>query len=124
MIGQHETTRRISLDSMVWAATFVWAGTVMLLADSLGYSEEQGWSLFFLGAGAFVLIEVAIRLLVPAYRKPVFDSLIWAGILFGLGTGWELACPLILIAIGVSILLEVSSVIHNPHKIKKGARND
>ncbi len=47
-----------SLDSIVWAAVFIWAGVVLFLAMSLGYSDEQGWSLFFLGAGGLVSGEM------------------------------------------------------------------
>lgn len=97
-----------SLDSIGWAAAFIWAGVVVFLALNFGLGE-QGWSLFFLGAGVLVLIEVAVRFLVPEYRKPVFGDLIWAAILFALGTGWGLIWPLILIVIGVSILKDINS---------------
>ncbi len=98
------------LDSIIWAASFIWAGVVVFLAMSFAYPEEQGWSLFFLGAGSLVLIELAVRLLAPAYRRDLFGTLIWAGILFGLGTGgWGLIASLILIAIGASILKGVVS---------------
>jgi hypothetical protein len=98
------------LDSIIWAAVFIWAGLVVFMAINLGYSEEQGWSLFFLGAGVLVLTELAVRLLVPAYHNDLFGTLIWAGILFGLGTGsWGLIGPVILIAIGLSILKSINS---------------
>lgn len=107
-----EWTRHDSLDSVVWAVSFIWAG-VVILAYNLGVPfeipvEEQAWSLFFLGAGTFVLIEVAVRLLVPAYRASVGGELIWAGILFAIGTGTLVVIvPLILIAIGASILRDL-----------------
>jgi len=98
------------LDSIIWAAVFIWAGVVVFLAINLGYSEEQGWSLFFLGAGILVLIELAVRLLVPAHHRDLFGTLIWAGVLIGLGTGgWGLIGPVILIAIGISILKSINS---------------
>lgn len=98
------------LDSIIWAVVFIWAGLVIFLTLNLGYSAEQGWSLFFLGAGVLVLIELAVRLLVPAHHRDLFGTLIWAGILFGLGTGnWGLIGPLILIAIGISILKSINS---------------
>ncbi len=99
-----------SLDSIIWAVVFIWAGLVIFLTLNLGYSEDQGWSLFFLGAGVLVLIELAVRLLVPAHHRDLFGTLIWAGILFGLGTGsWGLIGPVILIAIGISILKSINS---------------
>ncbi|MCK5346320.1 MAG: hypothetical protein KAR20_23080, partial [Candidatus Heimdallarchaeota archaeon] len=58
-----------SLDSLILAFTFIWAGLVFL-SDNLG-PEADAWPLFFLGAGLLVLMEVAIRLLIQAYRTPV-----------------------------------------------------
>jgi hypothetical protein len=107
-----ERTRSDSLDSIVWAVSFIWAGAV-ILAYNLGVpfaipTEAQAWSVFFLGAAAFVLIEVAVRLFVPAYRTSVVGELIWAGVLIALGTGsLAVLVPLILIAIGVSIVRDI-----------------
>ena len=104
------------LSAIVWAAIFVWAG-IVLLADNLGYLGDlkigdwvlEPWSLIFLGAGVIVLVEVAIRLIDPAYRRPVTGSLVFAFILLAIGLGgwigWETIWPLILILIGVSILV-------------------
>jgi hypothetical protein len=91
------------LDTVMWALAFMWAGLVWL-ASSLGYLPEQAWSLFFFGAGTLALIELAIRLLVPAHRRDLLGTLIWAGAMFCLG-GWDYLWPFILIAIGASILL-------------------
>jgi hypothetical protein len=56
-----------------------------------------------------VLLGVVVRLLVPAYRRPVTGSLIFGVILLGIGlgevVGWVAIGPLILIAIGVGVLL-------------------
>ncbi len=94
------------LDAIGWPLALIWAGVVLLFGANLGYSEAQGWSLFFLGAGMLTLVGIAIRLLVPAYRRSVFGDLIWASFQLGLGTGgWSLILPLVLIAIGASILL-------------------
>ncbi len=92
-----------TLDPVIWAAAFIWGGVVWF-ASSLGYFEGQAWSLFFFGAGMLVLIELAIRLLVPAHRRDLLGTLIWAAVLFWLGD-WDLLWPMILIAIGASILL-------------------
>jgi hypothetical protein len=96
-----------ALDAIGWPLTLIWAGAVLLLAINLGYSDEQGWSLFFIGGGTLTLMAAAVRLLVPAYRRPTLGDLIWAGILFGLGTGsgvW--VGSLILIAIGASMMVQ------------------
>jgi hypothetical protein len=122
-----EKNRQDPVGSMVWAATLIWAG-VILLAGNLGWFEslrirlgDRGldlpgevfgdiawsgvWQLFFLGAGGLVLIGIVARLLIPEYRRPVLGNLIWAIVLFGIALGtWELIWPLILIAVGLSIL--------------------
>lgn len=119
-----EKWRRDPLASITWAVILIWAGLV-LLADNMGWLQvvplnnllPEGfrvlnpgtWSIILGGAGVIILIEVVIRLLVPAYRAPIGGSLILAAILIGvfLGNvfGWELIWPLIVIAIGLSILL-------------------
>lgn len=119
-----EKHRQDPVGSLVWAATLIWAGGV-LLANNLGWLERWrirlgdtgfdmpfelegwvgAWQLFFLGAGGLVLVGVVARLLVPEYRRPVLGHLIWAIVLLGIAVGqWELIWPLILIAIGFSLL--------------------
>ncbi len=117
------------LSTVVGALILMWAG-VVLLARNLGILDAlnqmldrlplpepnlpfeipffgtSAWQLFFLGAAGIVICEVMIRLLVPAYRRKVFGSIIGAIVLLALGLGsWNLIWPLVLIAIGVSILL-------------------
>jgi hypothetical protein len=62
-----------------------------------------------LGAGVLILGEIAIRLTVPAYRRPITGSLILAAVLIGIGadqiTGKEVVWAMILIAIGAWLLL-------------------
>jgi hypothetical protein len=111
-----EKWRRDPLGTLVWAAIFIWAGLV-LLANNLGYLGRiealnvtiEPWSLIFLGAGGFILLEVLVRLLMPAYRRSLTGSLVFAFILIGIGLGdifgWDLVWPLILIALGLSIIL-------------------
>lgn len=118
-----EKYRRDPLGSIIWALILIWVG-IVLLAENMGYLDRLGlrlnfanlpfevpfvgdsWSLIFLGIGVIVLIEIAIRLLVPDFRRPVMGSAIFAIVCFGLALGsWNLIWPLILIAIGASILL-------------------
>ena len=112
---QDEKWRRDPLSAIVWAGILIWAG-LALLGDNMGLwdnltilgSGVEGWSIAFLGAGVIVLGEVVIRLLMPAYRRGVGGTMVFAAILLGVGLGeivsWDLIGPLILIAIGVSVL--------------------
>lgn len=119
-----EKSRQDPIGSLVWAATLIWAGVVLLL-NNLGWLDrlridlgDRGWDLpfeiegwigtwqlFFLGAAGLVLLGVVVRLLIPEYRRPILGNLIWAIALVGIALGqWEYIWPLILIAIGVSLL--------------------
>jgi hypothetical protein len=107
-----EKWRRDPVDAASWAAIFIWAGLV-LLAENMGllirFERLETWSIIFIGAGLIVLLGVVVRLLVPAYRRPVTGSLIFGVILLGIGlgevVGWVVIGPLVLIAIGVGVLL-------------------
>ena len=123
--GWDEKWRRDPLSAIIWAAIFIYAGLV-LLASNLGLLDNflierveikgveflsdaiNAWPLVFIGAGVILLIEVVIRLLVPAYRKPVIGTIIFALILIGIGLGdlidWAIIWATILIIIGLSII--------------------
>jgi len=116
------------LSSVVWAAILIWTGLVFL-AVNLGWLDlilsggllgrllpkgmeafEPGtWSIIMLGAGMILLVEVAIRLLVPQFKRHIGGTLILAAIFIGSGLGnffgWDLVWPFVLIAAGVSVLL-------------------
>jgi len=120
-----EKWQRDPLGATIWGLVFIWAGAV-LLAENLGLLEGfrnslgrllgrepseiaflplGTWSIFFLGVAVLLLIEVVIRLLVPAYRRPVLGTMILAIVFMGLGIGsWGMVLPLILIAAGVALL--------------------
>jgi hypothetical protein len=110
--GWDEKWRRDPVDAAGWAAIFIWAGLV-LLGENMGFLTRferlETWSIIFIGAGLIVLLGAVVRLLVPAYRRPVTGSLIFGVILLGIGlgevVGWMAIGPLILIAIGVGVLL-------------------
>ena len=114
--GWDEKWRRDPLSAVVWAFILIWIGVVLLLGNTgllddvtiLGRGVEA-WSVGFLGAGAIVLLEAVVRLLVPAYRRALGGTLVFAAVLVGVGlgeiVGWTLIGPLILIALGVSALL-------------------
>jgi len=116
-----EKYRRDPLGTIIWAFILIWAGAVWLannfnLLDRirLGFGSlpfelpfpTEVWTIFFLGAGVILLIEVLVRLTVPEYRRPVMGTVILAVVFFGIGLGsWELFWPLVLILVGASILL-------------------
>ncbi len=110
--GAGEKWRRDPVDAAVWAFILIWAGLVFL-AENMGllvrFEFLEAWSIGFIGAGLIVLLGVLVRLLVPAYRRPLTGSLIFGVVLLGIGLGevvrWIAIWPLILIAIGVGILL-------------------
>ena len=125
-----EKWQRDPLGSIVWALILIWAGFV-LLANNMGWlgtlnrimeqlfvqyakllpveivaPQFSAWSLIFVGAGVLLLAEVVMRLLFPAYRRPVLGTTIFAVVLLGIGFGsWTLFWPLILIIVGLSLLL-------------------
>jgi len=106
-----EKWRRDALSSVVWAAILIWAGLVLLGANMwllAGFELLDSWAVIFIGAGLIVLLEVVVRLLVPAYRRPVRGTLIFGVVLLAVGLGgiigWGVVWPLVLIVIGAAIL--------------------
>lgn len=97
------------LDSIGWAAGFIWGGTV-LLADVTNYSAQyswwDGWSVFFTGAGILILIQIAVRLVKTEFRNPSLWDLVFACFLLGIGLGDKVGWtwPIILFIIGFIIL--------------------
>ena len=122
-----EKWRRDPLGSITWAIILILGG-VVFLAENLGWLKNldlkhffpetmtihnpSAWSIVLMGAGVILLLQVVVRLAAPAYRSPVGGSLVLAAILLGSGLGsifgWELVGPLVVIAIGVSILVRGS----------------
>lgn len=113
-----EKWRRDPLSAIVWAAILIWAGVVLLAsnmgilqnwASALGLEQLEVWSAIFAGAGILVLLEAAVRLAVPEYRRPVMGTIIWGLVLIGIGLSdiisWSALWAIILILIGLSILL-------------------
>ena len=117
-----------TLSSIVWAAILIWAGIAFLsvnmgwfdailgssffariLPENMAVFEPGVWSIIILGAGVILLVEVAVRLLIPSFHRHVGGSLIIAAVFIGVGLGnlfgWDLVWPFILIAVGASILL-------------------
>ncbi len=98
------------IDTLGWAAVFIWAGLVLLTETkdfAATYSWWDGWAVFFTGAGTIVLLQTAVRLLAPRYRKSITGSLVFGLVLLGIGLGdlINVFWPFVLIAIGVIILI-------------------
>ncbi len=100
------------MGGIIWALILISVG-VILLAQSLGYIEWDQfggiWNLIFIAVGLIVLLEVAIRLVVPAYRRPVMGSLIFAVIMLSVGLGgfigWGSIWAVALIVIGLAMIV-------------------
>ncbi len=117
------------LSTITWALILIWAGVTFLavnqgwlerlnlpkplfdnlLPRQLEMFEPRVWNLIALGAGVIILLEVVVRLLVPAFRRHVGGSLIVATVFIGIGLGswfgWNIIWPIILIAAGVVVLV-------------------
>lgn len=106
-----EKRRDDPLGTTVWALILVWAGIALLLGNTgvLGDIALDGWDLVFAGAGAILLLEVAVRLIIPAYRRPIFGALILGVVFLSIGLGdalrWDLLWPVAIILLGVVLLL-------------------
>jgi hypothetical protein len=125
-----EKWSRDPLAALVWAAILIWAG-VVLLFSSLGafetiadfirelpiqdwaigggesrYIDLGTWNVFFVGAAIILFVEVAVRLLVPAYRRSVSGTVILGFVFLGIGLGnWTCIWAFGLIALGISVLV-------------------
>ena len=125
-----EKYRRDPLGTIVWAVILIWAGAVFMV-DNMGYlsifqpvidllpSGGDLWTgvnvpfiqftaiqLFLFGVAFILAIEIVVRLIVPEYRRPIFGSVVFLGVVLSLAyDNWDFFFPLLLIAFGVSILL-------------------
>jgi len=121
-----EKWQRDPLNAVTWAAILIWAGLVFL-ASNLGWLDQlftksrittdwdwlgdlaNAWPLVLIGAGIILLIQVLIRLLVPAYSKPVLGTVILALLFLGIGLGdlinWGIIWAVVLIILGIWIII-------------------
>ncbi len=125
---EEKSEERDMLSSIAWAVILIWAGLVFLGNNlgwwrALGFSVRDSWSFYglsdltafsnfhmiALGAGFIVIIEVILRLLMPTFHAHVGGKLVLAAFLIGWGlspiVNWYIIWPLILIALGVSVML-------------------
>lgn len=124
MHHHHKIEENDVLSTVVWAFILIWAGLVFL-ASNLNWFDQMGlvisnnwtwsfsrfgvWNLIALGTGAILIVEAAVRLLVPELRHKMGGALIGGIVLIGVGLGgwfsWSYLWPLILIAVGVDVLI-------------------
>ena len=112
--GLDEKWERDRLRMISIAAIFMGGGLVALAGTLNLFNYDwggHGWAIFLLGTGVILLVKVIIRALIPEYRRAIGGSLIIGFILLAVGvsdlTGWswDYIWPIILVAIGLSILL-------------------
>jgi cation transport ATPase len=106
--SQDEKWRRDPLGRVIFGLIVIAVGVLFLFASQDKISWDDWWAYFLLALGGIFILEVLIRSIMPAYRRPVFGKLI-AGVvliaigasnIYGLGEWW----PLIIIGVGVFIL--------------------
>lgn len=120
---QREFQQHDRVSSLIWALVLIWAGAVFFaenfgLLDRVALYSRGGladlfhlgaWSLILTGAAVLILLGVIIRLFTPDYRGSLSGQLILAAVLFGIGVsdliGWQVLWPLIIIAVGLSVLV-------------------
>lgn len=107
-----EKWRRDPLSAIIWATILIWSGFALLL-ENLGFlvrfETVSAWDLIFIGVGLLLLGEALLRVLIPAYRRPVMGTVIFGIILLSIGLGslvnWGVIWAVVLIVLGVSLLL-------------------
>lgn len=124
-----EKYRRDPLGTIIWAVILIWAGLVFM-ANNLGYLSifqpvldmfpdfGKSWDIdlpfiytnaiqiFIIGLALILVVEILIRLLVPEYRRPIFGSVVFLGVVLSFALGrWDFFFPILLIALGISILI-------------------
>ncbi len=106
-------SRSDALGGIIWAFILIAAGVIFLLYSPLiGFEQDRfggAWNLVFVAVGLLLFLEVAIRLLVARFRRPVAGGLLFGFVMLAIGvsgiTGWDITWPLFLIGFGVILLL-------------------
>jgi hypothetical protein len=112
--GRDEKWRRDRVNALLWALVLIW-GALVILAETTGYAKDnfsswwEGWAVFFVGAGAILLLTAFYRLLVPEHRRAITGNVIIGLVLLAIGLGdlisWNYIWVIVLIAIALMILL-------------------
>lgn len=118
--GMEEKWRRDPLSGIFFGLIVVGVGIIFLLASQGRIDWADWWAYLLIIIGAVFIIEVLIRSIMPAYRRPVFGKLLAGLVLiaigaanaYGIGQWW----PYIIIAVGVAILLYAIARIMKPRE--------
>ena len=105
--------RRDSLGGTIWALILIMAGVVLLIVtlDLRAFewlTWDKAWGAIMIGAALLLTLEIAIRMMMPSHAAPLRGRIILASILgiIGLSNFVDVELwPLIIIAIGLSILI-------------------
>jgi hypothetical protein len=118
---------RDALASISWALILIWIGAALLainlgwfdavlncgwckriLPDNMAIFEPSAWSVIMFGGGVILLAEAIVRVVVPQFQRNAGGTLILAAVFIGVGLGnffgWDVLWPVVLIAVGVSVL--------------------
>lgn len=109
-----EKAERKRLETLWWAAVFIWAG-IVFVADYLDVlpeiREADAWSWIFLGAGVLGLLGALVRTASADLPKPTGWDYFWSALFLIIGAsgffGGGIAFPIALLVIGVAILANV-----------------
>jgi hypothetical protein len=109
-----EKWQRDPINTVSWAAMFIWAGLV-LLAENTHWGPDtfpwwEKWATIMTGVGVIILLSSVVRFLMPAYRRSLTNGLIPGLIFLGIGLSWlndwklDVIWPVILIIVGLAII--------------------
>ena len=106
--SQDEKWRRDPLGRVIFGLIVIAVGITLFLATQGKVAWEDWWAYFLIALGCIFFLEVIIRSIMPAYRRPVFGKLIAGVVLIAVGAsnvyGLVSWWPLIIIGVGVVIL--------------------
>ena len=123
-----EIGHRDRLSSISWSAILIWTGFVFLgvnlgwvnkylnrafivrlLPKNMVIFEPSVWGVITLGAGVILLLEAVVRFILPGLSRRISGSLIIGAVFIAIGLssffGWDMVWPLLVIAVGASILI-------------------
>jgi hypothetical protein len=102
-----ERMRGNPLRLVCWFLLLVWFGITLLLYElDKVETVQKGWAVFAWGGGAIAFIETLLRLIVPSWREPVVNPVVWGIIWIAVGfslwyDSWETLGPIGIIGLGL-----------------------